>query len=413
MLFYPQMAKKTKREENYGKYIYRRKRGDKVEISARVGYYDENGKWKYKYEKAVDEEDATEKAKKIIKNYRKRGTAFIDGSNLTFEDFADWYKETYVVEPNYEQGQQVAGLRTHRNVKSQVERLKLEFGKKKINRIDADRLQQFKNKRKNLDKVKTATINRDLELLRAMFNKAVKQGWLEESPFARAENLIRKSLEARRKVTTNAEEENLVLEAAKRSENKYLYPLVLALRDTGARPSELFPYAAYGEDLKELPKKIQQWLTTEVKADAQVFLPLCWFQLFQLDFQVVPLISLKSRQVEYRFGTMTTRLKRALFGLWERGDKDPITLVFPFKSVKKDWQKVREETKLLDLRIRDWRRVWRTKAELAGVPEQTAQRILGHKLLETTYRYNEADLEAVIAASRSLDEHNLVTEAVN
>jgi hypothetical protein len=407
------MAKKTEREKNYGKYIFRRKRGGKTEIFARVGYYDENGIWKYKYEKATDEEDATAKARKIIKNYRKRGTAFIDGTNLTFEEFADWYKAKYVTEPVYEQGQQVSGLRTFKNVKSQIERLKLEFGKKKISRIDDERLHQFKNKRKNLDKVKTATINRDLQLLSAMFNKAVKQGWLEESPFVRAENLIRRSLESRRKVTTSAEEERIVLEAAKRSGNKYLYPLVLALRDTGARPSELFPYSAYGEDLNELPKKIQHWLTTEVKADAQVFLPLCWFQLFQLDFQVVPLISLKSRQVEYRFGTMTTRLRNALLDLWEMTDKDPITLVFPFASIKKDWQKVREDTGLLDLRIRDWRRVWRTKAELAGVPDQTAQRILGHKVLETTYLYNEADLQAVIAASRSLDEHNLITEAVN
>lgn len=407
------MAKKTKREENYGKYIFRRKRGGKTEIYARVGYYDENGIWKYKYEKAIDEEDATAKARKIIKNYRKRGTAFIDGTNLTFDEFADWYKTKYVTEPVYEQGQQVSGLRTYKNVKFQIERLKLEFGKRKIARIDADRLHQFKNKRKNIDKVKTATINRDLQLLSAMFNKAVKQGWLEESPFQRAENLIRRSLESRRKVTTSVEEERLVLEAAKTAENKYLYPLVLALRDTGARPSELFPYSAYGVDLNELPKKIQHWLTTEVKADAQVFLPLCWFQLFQLDFQVVPLISLKSKQVEYRFGTMTTRLRAALLDLWEMTDKDPITLVFPFTSIKKDWQKVREKTKLLDLRIRDWRRVWRTKAELAGVPDQTAQRILGHKVLETTYLYNEADLHAVIAASRSLDEHNLVTEAVN
>lgn len=407
------MPKKTKREENYGKYVFRRKRGGKTQIFARVGYYDENGQYKYKYERADDEQDAAEKAKKIIRDYRKRGTAYVDGANLTFEQFADWYKEKYVVEPNYEQGQQVKGLRTYKNVKSQIERLKLEFGKKKITLIDGDRLHQYKNKRKNIDKVKTATVNRDLELLRAMFNKAVKQGWLEESPFLRSENLIRKSLEARRKVTTSVDEEKSVLDAARNSENKYLYPLVLALRDTGARPSELFPYAAYGENLDELPVKIQQWLATEVKAEKQVFLPLCWFQLFQLNFQVVPLISLKSRQIEYRFGTMTTRLKQALLDLWETTGKDPIKLVFPFKSIKKEWQAVREATGLTDLRIRDWRRIYATNAQAAGVAENIAQRILGHKLLQTTYHYTEADLQNVIAASRSLDEHNLLSESVN
>ena len=153
-------------------------------------------------------------------------------------------------------------------------------------------MEKFKNKRKKIDGVKTATINRDLQLLRAMFGKAVKKGWLEESPFLRAENLSRTSLEARRTVTTSRAEENSVLEAAKNSGNIYLYPLVLALRDTGARPSELYPYAAYGLDLETLPGKIKNWLETEVTSDEQIFLPLCWFQLFKVEFQVVPLISL-------------------------------------------------------------------------------------------------------------------------
>lgn len=407
------MATKTLREKNYGKYIFRRKRGDKLQIFARVGYYDENGQWKYKYEIAADETDAKEKAEKIIKIYKKRGTAFIDGTNFTFEQFAEWYKKNYVFEPNYEQGQQVSGLRTYKNLKSQIERLKLEFGKKKITRIDGEVLQQFKNKRKNIDKVKTATINRDLELLRAMFNKAVKQGWLEESPFVRAENLIRKSLEARRKVTTSLDEERLVLDFARKSENMYLYPLVLALRDTGARPSELFPYSAYGVNLDELPEKIKSWLETEVKSESQIFLPLCWFQLFKVEFQVVPLISLKSRQIEFRFGTMTARLRAAFLDLWEKSPKNPVSLVFPFKSIKKEWQKVRESTGLKDLRIRDWRRIYATNAQAAGVAQAIAQRILGHKLLQTTYHYTEADLAAVIQASKTLDEVNLVNESVN
>ena len=407
------MAKKTTREKNYGKYIFRRKRKGITEIFARVGYYDKNGQWKYKYEKATSEDDAVIRAAKIINDYQKRGSDYIDGTNLSFEDFADWYKAKYVIEPTYEQGQQIAGLRTYRNVRLQIERLKLEFPKKKISKIDEDVLHAFKNKRKNLDKVKTATINRDLELLRAMFGKAVKQGWLEESPFARAENLIRKSLEARRKVTTSLVEEKLVLEAAKNSDNKYLYPLVLALRDTGARPSELYPYAAYGLDLETLPEKIKNWLETEVTADAQVYLPLCWFQLFKVDFSVVPLISLKSRQVEFRFATMTARLKTALIDLWETTKKEPIALVFPFKTVSKDWQKVREDTKLLDLRIRDWRRIYATNADMAGIPDKISQRLLGHKLLSTTYRYSEADLDSTIEAARLMDERNLISDAMN
>lgn len=467
------MRKKTKREENYGKYIFRRKRGDKVELFARVGYYDENGLWKYKYEKAADEDDAKTKAKKIIQKYKKRGTAYIDGSQMTFAQFADWYREKYLVEPVYEQGQQVSGLRTYKKIIPQLEKLKVEFAKKKICKIDGEILTQFKNKRKNIDKVKTATINRDLELLRAMFGKAVKQGWLEESPFARSENLIRKSLEARRNVTVTADEERLVLELAQQSSNVYLYPLILALRDTGARPSELFPYGAFGTDLSSLAEKIKLWLETEVKADEQVFLPLCWFQLFKVEFRVVPLISLKSRQVEYRFGPMSGRLRESLLNLWEKTDKNPVSLVFPFKTIKREWEKIRESAalytiftrlknlddeaaeaelqkafgaksavllkflddnlkieelvakakeldveilraeKLKDLRIRDWRRIWRSKADLAGIPDQTAQRILGHKLLQTSYHYNEADLDAVVEASRRLDEQNLISDKIN
>jgi len=184
------------------------------------------------------------------------------------------------------------------------------------------------------------------------------------------------------------------------------------LRDCGARPSELSPYAAYGVDLEMLPKRIQHLLETDVNSEDQIYLPLCWFQLFKVQFQVVPLISLKSRQIEYRFGTMTARLRQALLDLWETTDKDPIQLVFPFKTITKDWQKVRDGTGLLDLRLRDWRRIYATNAQAAGVAENIAQRILGHKLLQTTYHYTEADLRAVIQASRSLDEHNLLTDSV-
>lgn len=476
------MSQKTQREKNYGKYVFRRKRGDKTEIFARVGYYDKNGQWKYKYEKAGDEKDAIAKAKEIIKQYKKRGTAFIDGGNFTFENFADWYIEKYVFGPVYEQGQQIAGFRTHKSMKLQVERLKKDFGKKKITQISDETLEQFKNKRKNLDKVKTVAINRDLELLRAMFNKAIKQGWLEESPFLRGENLIRKSLEVRRNVTTSADEEKLILDYAKKSPNIYLYPLVLALRDTGARPSEIYPFGAYGTDLDGLAEKIKTWLETEVKSDSdeQVYLPLCWFQLFKVEFQVVPLISMKSRQIEYRFGTMTQRLREALLGLWETTpNKNPVSLVFPFKTFKRSWQSVKDRAvmhtvfdetkrfgdrvtqeanlkfkfgnkstellenlhldtfelveyaekinakysdqfnlqplkhKLQSLRLRDWRRIWRTNATAAGISDQRAQRLLGHKLLETTYYYNEADLAAVIESARQMDEVNLINETVN
>lgn len=468
------MAKKTSREENYGKYIFRRKRGDRTQIFARVGYYDENGIWKYKYELAEDEEDAREKAKDIIAKYKKRGTAFIDGSNMTFEQLADWYQEKYVVPPTYENGQKTGGMRTFEKVRYQLEHLKPYFAKKKISRIDEETLQQFKNRRKNVDKIKPASVNRDLELLRAMFNKAVQKKWLEENPFARSENLIKKSLETRRSLTTSLDEEKLVLSFARRSPNKYLYPLILALRDTGARPSELYPFNAFKIDLKELAVKIKGWLEKEIKTEAkeEIFLPLCWFQLFKVEFQVVPLISLKSDQVEFRFATMTTRLKDAFLDLWETTDKDPVSLVFPFKTIKKEWLKLRENValsqvfaylktldddkkenflkeafgkksaeltpfvdnsievlvnkaiemkaelisdnfKMADLRIRDWRRIYASNLQAGGVSNVMTQRLMGHKLLQTTFHYTEADLKIAVDAARRMDEINLENERIN
>jgi len=468
------MPKKTLREENYGKYIFRRKRGDRIQIFARVGYYDENGVWKYKYELAADEEDARQKAKDIIAKYKKQGTAFIEGTNMTFEELADWYQNKYVVPPTYENGQKTGGMRTYDKVRYQIEHLKPFFAKKKISRIDEDTLQQFKNFRKNIDKVKPASVNRDLEVLRAMFNKAVQKKWLEENPFSRSENLIKKSLETRRTLTTSLDEEKLVLDLAGKSPNKYLFPLILALRDTGARPSELYPFNAFKIDLKELAVRIKGWLEKEIKNEGkeEIFLPLCWFQLFKVEFQVVPLISLKSDQVEYRFATMTSRLKDALLDLWETTDKNAVSLVFPFKTIKKEWLKLRETAalyqafshlktmdiekkelflkeafgkkssdlipfiddgienlvnkanelkavlildniKIADLRIRDWRRIYASKSQAAGIPNTMTQRMMGHKLLQTTFHYTEADLQAVVDAARRMDEINLENDRLN
>ena len=84
-----------------------------------------------------------------------------------------------------------------------------------VSEIGYDALHAYKLKRLDTG-VAIATVNRDFELLRTMFRKAVRRKWLKESPFDFGERLIEKSLEPRRTITLTYKDEKLILDEAKK-----------------------------------------------------------------------------------------------------------------------------------------------------------------------------------------------------
>lgn len=409
-----------KKRSRYKSYAWSHPKTGK--LYARVQIRQPDGKFKTYLKPAKNKQHADQLAQGMLQDYAERKTGFIEGEAMTFNDLAEWYKKNRAVPPVYsDDGSKRSGMRTFKAVRLRIDKLKIFFGKKLIKTIDNDTVYRYKRKREKED-VSVTTINRDLEILRAMFRKAVRKKWLRESPFDYGdEPLIEKSLEKRRQVILNEEEEFAILETARTaSEKTLIYYAILCLLDTGARPSEIYD-------------------ASTVKAE-----PVKWKDFFDFDFKAVRLTSYKGAQKKIRFAPVTERLETALRGLWHSAKEENRIItaqIFQVASFKTAWGKIRKRADIalkiaaeekvsvkevfggnvpeekikeltekfkkeplsLDVRLRDLRRNFSSRLATGGMENDLRQRILGHERAQTTFDYTEADLTTVLTAKFILD----------
>lgn len=377
----------------------------KVQIPTGERY--KNGQLKYKSiaRRALNATHAEQIAQEILSEHDLRGQAYLDGRDMTFRQLANWYKAEFVIPPIYANGKKVAGMRTFQLERNKIDRLTEIFGKLLLEDIDEFVLRRYKLKRLKAG-IKSATINREFETVRAMLRKAVKQKWIKE--MIDFSGLIDKSLEERRTVTITEDQEKQILEVARTlNYAPRLYALIVALRDSGARPSELYPVNDYTTDYSE--------------EEGTFFEPIRWRDLFDEEMQIrdiTRLVSYKGKIREERFCVVTERMKEAFMDLWNylqsRTAKNTIpehkakleNLVFPETSYKKSWQRVRQITGLTDLRLRDLRRDWSSRLARLGFSDRLAQRGMGHKQMQQTFEYTEFDMQAAMLAKKLLDSAN-------
>jgi integrase len=237
-----------------------------------------------------------------------------------------------------------------------------------------------------------------------MMRKAWKKKWLKELPDF--EDFIQKGLENRRTVTVTSEQEKLLLDEARkiRIEAPRLYALIIALRDSGARPNELYP-------------------VNDSKTDYSIggptfFEPIRWRDLFDGEGgfkDLTQLVSYKNKRREVRYAVITERMKIAFKDLWLDLSKRKLiaqnaahidNLIFPYTTFKKSWAIVREAAGLPGLRLRDLRRDWVTRLGRLGYSDKLAQRGAGHTKMQTSFEYTEFDEAAALQAKALLDHDN-------
>lgn len=371
-------------------------------IYARVQVRDGSGNAKSIYRRAKNLTHAEQLADEIKAEYESRGQAFLDGRTMTIEQLAAWYKEEYVIAPVYVDGKKVEGLRTWASERRKIDRIVAEFGPHTlINDIDEEMIRRFKRKR--LKTVGVATVNRDLESIRRMLYKAIKKKWRKE--VIDFNELIDKSLESRRTVTISDEDEARILAAAHGwTGSPRLYALIIALRDSGARPNELYPVNDYKSDYST--------------ADT-FYEPIRWRDLFEEDGSirdVTTFVSYKGKQREVRIGIVTERMKNAFLELWSFLKKSKRTLpergarldnlVFPHTTFQSAWEIVRAKAGLPKLRLRDLRRDWVTRLAKENYDPKLAQHAAGHKTMQMSYEYTVFDREAAMQAKAAIDAAN-------
>lgn len=366
-------------------------------LYARVQLRDSNGKAKQIYKRALNPTHAEQLASEILEESDARGQGYIEGRSMTFRKLADWYKNEYVIPPVYSDGKKVEGMRTWESERLKIDRIAAELGRELINEMDETIFRKYKLKR--LKSVSITTVNRDFESVRAMFRKAKKKKWIKEVPDF--DGFIEKSLENRRTVTvTNIDEKKILKEARKliKTSAPRLYALVIALRDSGARPNELYPVNDYSED-------------------KSMYEPIRWRDLFDEKGQfrsITKLVSYKGKLREERLAVITERMKKAFLELWRFLEKSKnVTptnaahlnnMVFPHTTYKKSWDIVRTAAGYPDLRLRDLRRDWVTRLGRLGYSDKLAQRGAGHKKMQTSFEYTEFDEAAALQAKLLLDQ---------
>ncbi len=367
---------------------------------ARITFTDSEGKRRNLKRTAKTKTEAKKLLKKISRQVEDEGTEIIETSKLTFNDLADYYEKNYAKPAKFVDNQKVEGLRDLKRVKYFLKHFREYFGTLKLSEINYDGVVKYRAKRLKIITPRKTTrslssMNRELAVLRRIFNIGIRKDFISKNPVTSGENLIQISGERRRERILTLEEEKRLLEvitAEKRqikykrngkeitatieNERQHLKPLVIALLDTGARKSEM--------------KKLT-WQYVD-------------FSNRLITFHAMNTKTLKTRQV-----AMTKRLYKEFQNLWHSSNGKMNSLVLgKQKCVRKAFKSACEDANIphggiSGITLHSLRHTAASRLVKGQMPIQMVGRILGHTQPQTTYRYLTADDETLYQASEILE----------
>lgn len=358
-------------------YVFQDKKGA---WHARTTITDVTGRRRNVKRRAKDKRDAKEILKGILRELEK-GSQSVDHSKLSFCDLADFYAENYCRPAEYVNGKIVSGLRDVQRAQSVLVRFRGYFGKRRLREITYSDIRAYYKLRltqhTHYDRVPTvATMNRELGVLRRIFNIGVREGWIARSPFSAGEPLISPASERRReRILTLDEEKQLLAACEHRPDLRALY---ICLLDTGARLSEL---------LKHL-----RWRSV------------C-FASRTLTLEAMTTKTLRARQV-----SMSERMFRELTALWETSSRLEDERVFDasVRIARREFMLACTVAKVAygsptGITLHSLRHTAATRLVKGQMSLQMVGRLLGHSQPQTTYRYLSADSETAAQAAAIMD----------
>jgi integrase len=376
---------------------------------------DAEGRWFYRYQYtdsfgkrrnvrrlATSEANAKSHLRKALNKQENGGGQIVEGERLKFSKLASEYAKKKIFEPDYVGERKVAGLRSYKSVELLLEILKTHFTDKRISTITHSDVEEYKLKRLRTPKLNggqrsIASVNRELELLRAMLRFAVREGWLVYSPFERGAPLISKADEVRRERVLTSEEERRLLDACgdrtityirggkevtvldKGEKRKHLRALLIAALDTAARRGEL--------------------------------LQLLWSDV-DFDNRLIHLRATTTKTATARIVGITQRLYDELQKLWEDSPKiDDLEVFGGIGSIKKSFASLCDDAGVHGFRFHDCRHTAITRMIDAGMPTAKVMKISGHTQMITFQRYVNPNDDSARQAATLLDNFNTKAKA--
>ncbi|HVF46800.1 MAG TPA: site-specific integrase [Pyrinomonadaceae bacterium] len=330
------------------------------------------------------------------------GEESFKANKIEFDQLLAIYEKGELTEATFQSGIKVKGRRSIPAVLSAIKPLREYFGKRRIRSIKANDIKNYKDHRLNtpvevevnekgtvfdkrtgqekteVKKVirshqrKIASVNRELELLRAILNYAVQNEWLIKNPFALTKGIISKAAEVQRdRVLSNDEEQRLLDVCVDRK--SHLRPLLICALDTAMRRGEIFKMVWKDVDLLRNEIYIPQTNTkTEVARTVGV-----------------------TKRLREEFGT-----------LWEASSKNLSKTVFGItNTIKTSFKSACDEAEIRDFRFHDCRHTATTRMIASGSPHTEVMKITGHSQLKTFLRYLNITPETTNRVASNLDNY--------
>jgi integrase len=347
---------------------------------ARVTFSNSLGKRKFIKRLAKTESEANSILKNFLKLMAEEGEKGIDGEKITFKDLADYYENNFCQPAQYNNNRKISGLRDVGRAKGVLKHFRAYFGTRKIRLITYGDLLSYKMLRmKGETHRKTtrsiSTMNRELGILRRIFNIALAQGWILRNPFNCGDALIQPSADGIREKILTLDEERRLLEAFNEPCRVHIRPIIIVLLDTGARKGEI--------------------------------LKLTW-ECIDFERNLITIRSETTKTLKGRKVAMTQRVYDELIELWEKSKKDKKSQIFKIKTFRKPFKTACKIAKIktggLDgLVPHSLRHSTATRLLKGQMPIQLVGKILGHENVNTTYRYLSANDETLYQAASILE----------
>jgi len=324
------------------------------------------GKLKYTSEKAGQSKRLAERtfAKKMLDWEKKKHLGLETKKEYAFRELIDWYLDLPKVKEK----------RSYNDDLSRSVILKEAFGNHLAHDIKPAMVEAFQHEllnrkcQRKKTKVKPASVNRVIALMKRVFNLAVREEFVDRNPCFKVSMLSENN--KRDRVLTKDEFESfrsfLPLHAAR---------IVTTAYYTGMRAGEIFGLTWNRVHLKEWYIELEEE-DTKTSEPRRIYLAPVLEEMFQKLSRV--------------------RHIRHDFVFTYRGE--------PIKEIKGAFRRACKKAGIKDFRFHDLRHTFNTNMRKAGVDRSVIMKITGHKTLSMFERYNTIDKDDAHEAIKKLDD---------
>jgi integrase len=359
-------------------------------IYARVTYMDEHGRKRQITRLATTRTEARKIIKRMHDEMEKVGERAVEADKMSFKMLADNYKSVKLQRARYVGERKVAGVRSLGPALAALLALVDYFGKRRVKTIKHSDIERYKLLRLDTPTIHNrirsiASVNRELQLLRAILRFAIREGVLMRSPFELGAPLISISDERKRDRVLSFEEEARLLSKCT-GRRAHILPLIITALDTGMRRGELFSL---------------RWADVDLIAG------------------IINIRATTTKTLQARSVGMTPRVMSELGRLCVLAPTDSNEmLVFGItNTIKTSFMAALREAGIEGLRFHDFRHTAITRMIEAGMPPAAVMKISGHTQMTTFARYVNPNADSarrgadMLAAFHRVHEVPLTVEA--